>query len=135
MKALTIVLFALLLGLPSVIAEQYRDFTAGMKACHESYHALADMPNKTGREAIHHAERMASIYEDMIGFWRQRNAAAAKWAEQGKAALVVLAAAAYSGDSAKADEAFATVGQTCKECHDARRVKLPDGHYEFKHQW
>lgn len=135
MKAFTVVLFGLLLAVPAVVGEEYTDFTAWMKACHESYNALRQMDNKTGRQAIHHAERLGGIYEEMIGFWRQRDQAAAKLAIQGKATLVILAAAAYSNDNAKATQAVADLGATCDSCHKAHRIKLPDGKYGFKPQW
>ncbi len=134
MKALTVILFGLLLATPSAIAEENTEYTAWMKACGQSFGALAKMESKTGREAIHHAERLGGIYEEMIGFWRQRNSAAAKWSEEGKAALGILAAAAYSNDAAKANEAFATLGATCKNCHTAQRIKLPNGKFGFKPQ-
>lgn len=135
MKAFTFILFGLLLAVPSVVGEEYTDFTAWMKACHQSYNALRQMDNKTGPEAIHHAERLAGIYEELIGFWRQRDAAAAKWAEQGKASLVILEAAAYANDAAKANQAFANIGSTCENCHKAHRIELPDGKYGFKPSW
>jgi len=132
MKAITGILAGLLILAPAMVAEENTQLTTWMKACGQSFGGLMKMETKTGKEAIHYAERMGGIYEEMIGFWRQRNAGAAKYAEEGKAALGILAAAAYSGDAAKASEAAATLGTTCKNCHTERRIKLENGKFAIK---
>lgn len=84
-------------------------------------------------EAIARAERLGAVYEKMIGYWRQRRAPdAVKWSEQGKAAAVQMAAAAYAGDAEKAETAFQAVRSTCQPCHDAYRVKLANGKYRIR---
>jgi cytochrome c556 len=131
MKATTLLLFGLLTLSPALIAQENATFTQWMTRIAESWSALKKMDAKTGKEAIHHAERMGSTYEDMVGFWRQRNASATEISIEGKAALAMLAGAAYANDAAKAEQAFATVSGTCGSCHSTRRVKLPNGKFGF----
>jgi cytochrome c556 len=117
----------------TVVAEEYPEFVSLMKMTNQAMGALSKMEKKTGPQAVRVAERLGSVYEEMIPFWRQRNAAAAvKIAEEGKAAAAALATAAFSGDAEKADAAFKIIGATCKSCHDARREKSEDGKYRIK---
>jgi cytochrome c556 len=128
--------FALLLVVApamTVVAEEYPEFVSMMKMTNQATSALSKMEHKTGPQAVRIAERLGSVYEEMIPFWRQRSAAAAvKIAEEGKAAAAELASAAFAGDADKAEAAFKTIGGTCKACHDARREKLADGVYRIK---
>jgi cytochrome c556 len=116
-----------------VVAQEHSDFTAWMKSSDASMKALNKLPEKAGLEAVREAERLGAVYENLIGFWRQRNAAGAvRWAEQGKAAAVQLASAAHANRSAEAAAAFKTLAATCRSCHEAHRIKLPDGRFAFK---
>ncbi len=115
------------------VAEEYPEFIAMMKATGGATDTLRKMEKKTGPEAVRAAERLGGIYEQMLPFWRQRNAAdAVKISEAGKAAAVELASAANGGDAEKADAAFKALGGTCKSCHEAHREKLADGKYFIK---
>ncbi len=79
------------------------------------------------------AERLGGVYENLIGFWRRRNAAdAVKWSAQGKAAALALANAANAGNAESAAAAFKNLGATCQSCHDAYRVKNAGGQYRIK---
>jgi cytochrome c556 len=69
----------------------------------------------------------------MIGFWRQRNAAdAVKWSGEGKAAAVAMASAAHAGNTEAARAAFSKLEGGCKSCHNAYRVRLPNGRYAVR---
>jgi hypothetical protein len=117
----------------AVVAEENTEFIGWMKYTKTASDDLKKMENKTGTEAVHRAERLGAIYESMIGFWRQRNARdAVNWSEEGKAAALELATAAYSGDAEKAKAAFETVNGGCKSCHEAHREKVADGKYRIK---
>ena len=84
--------------------------------------------SKTGKEAVEAAETLGSIYESMIGFWRQQNAAdAVKISIAGKATALELAAAASAGNATEAAAAYTKLSATCKQCHDAHRSRLADG--------
>lgn len=116
-----------------VLLAEGDEFAAAMKSTKSAMDTLAQPANRTGQKAMSAAERIGSIYEEMIGFWRQRNAAdAVKISEQGKAAAASLASAAFSKDEARAAEAFSVLQGTCKSCHDARREKTPEGKYRIK---
>jgi cytochrome c556 len=133
MKAKSLALFVLLVTPVIVVAEEYPEFITMMKVTNQSMSALSKMEKKTGPQAARTAERLGSVYEEMIPFWRQRNAAAAvKTSEEGKAAAAELASAAFAGDAEKADAAFKTIGATCKSCHEARREKVAEGKYRIK---
>lgn len=130
-KSLALVLFVA----PAItmVAEEYPEFVSMMKMTNQAMSALNKMERKTGPQAARAAERLGSVYEEMIPFWRQRNAAAAvKLSEEGKAAAAELASAAYSGNAEKADAALQTLGATCNSCHEARREKLAEGKYRIK---
>ena len=125
----------LLLIVPAVVvvAEEYPEFVSLMRTANEAMGALGKMDKKTGPEASRAAERLGSVYEEMIPFWRGRNApAAVKVSEEGKAAAAALASGAFAGDAEEADAAFKTIGATCKTCHEAQREKLADGKYRIK---
>jgi cytochrome c556 len=116
-----------------VTAQENDKIEEWMKSIGSSMGALRKMEKKTGPEVVASAEKIGAAYENMIGFWRQRNAAdAVKLAEDGKAAAVELASAAKGDDDAKAAAAFTRVGGTCKPCHDAHREKSADGKYHVK---
>jgi len=116
-----------------VVAQEFSDFTAWMKSSETSMKALNKLPAKSGKDAVREAERLGAVYENMIGFWRQRNAAdAVKWSEQGKGAAAQLASAAHAENATEAATAFKTLAGTCRACHEAHRIKLPDGRFAFK---
>ncbi len=132
MKTSYLVLLLAAAGLTAA-AQQYPDLAAGMKASDTATKALKKLEKKTGPEAVRYAEQLGGIYENMIGFWRQRNTAdAVKWSEQGKAAAVELASAANAGDAEKAAAAFKVVNDTCQSCHDAHRERVGEGKYRIK---
>ena len=115
------------------VGAQDADFTKWMKATGQAAGAMGKLEKKTGPEAVKHAETIGGVYENMIGFWRQRNAPdAVKLSEEGKAAAVILASAAHGGDEEKAAEAWKQVGATCRPCHDAHREKNAEGEYRIK---
>ena len=117
----------------AVVAEENPEFTGWMKATKTATDELKKMEQKTGEEAMRRAERLGTIYENMIAFWRQRNAAdAVKLSEDGKAAALELATAAHANDSDKAKTALSAMNNTCKSCHDAHREKIADGKYQIK---
>jgi hypothetical protein len=114
-------------------AQQYTEFSAWMKSTDTATKAVNRMGNKTGPEAVRAAETLGGVYENMIGFWRQRNAPdAVKWSEEGKAAAVQFASAANGGNADAAAAAFKTLGGTCRPCHDAYRVRLAGGKFAFR---
>jgi cytochrome c553 len=114
-------------------AEEDPEFVAWMKGTGNSFNALNKMDSKTGEKAVRAAERMGSVYEEMIGFWRQRNRAdAVAWSEEGKAAALELATAAYAGDNEKATAALNTLTGTCKQCHQKYREKVGENQYRMK---
>ena len=109
------------------------DLETWMKSAGASLGVLRKLEKKTGPEAVANAEKLGGIYENMIGFWRQRNAEdAVKLSAEGKAAAVELASAANADDAEKAAAAFNRIGGTCKACHDAHREKTPEGKYKIK---
>lgn len=129
MKRLVVILS---LAAAASIAQEYPGFVALMKAAGQANAALAKMETKTGPQAMRAAERLGTVYEQTIPFWRGRNAEAAKIAIAGKAAATDLAAAAYAGDAERAESAYKALTGTCKTCHEARREKLADGRYLIK---
>jgi cytochrome c556 len=114
-------------------AEEHTEFTEWMKTTDEASKVLRKLEKKTGQEAVAAAEKIGGVYENMIGFWRQRNLEdAVKWSIAGKAAAVQLAAAANAGDADQASTSWNSVGGTCKSCHDRYRERTPDGKFRFK---
>ena len=123
----------LLLAAATASPAQDAAFTAGMKALATSTGLIEKLEAKNTPAATRAAERMGGIYEQMIGFWRQRDAPdAVKLSVEGKAAAVALASAAHAGDAEKAAAAFNTLTSTCKPCHEKHRTTLPDGSYRIK---
>jgi len=117
----------------ALVAQENPAFVAWMKGMNTVTDALKQMNPKTGENAVRSAERLGGVYEEMIGFWRQRNAAdAVRWSEQGKALALELATAAYAGDDAKATAAFTALGTTCSQCHEAHREKIAEDKYRIK---
>src|ERR1017187_7171119 len=113
-----------------LVGQEFSEFTAGMKSADRAWDRLRDLQSKTGKQAAHQAESIEGVYENMIGFWRQRDSAVAvKSAIEGKAAAAMLASAAYAGDEAQAQAAFKPLSGPCRSCHAAHREKLPDGKY------
>jgi cytochrome c556 len=128
---------SILLGLAmtalSAYGQQDEELQQWMKAAGPSAAALAKLENKTGKQAVLSAERLGAIYENMINFWRQRNAAdAVKFSTAGKAAALQLASAARAGDDTAAASALRELTATCKQCHDAHREKIADASYRIK---
>jgi hypothetical protein len=123
----------IILAACAVCLAQDDEFSTGMKASKTVMDALTKLEKKTGQQVVAGAERLGSIYENMIPFWRQRNAAdAVKWSEEGKALAAKLASAAYAGEETTAADAFKAMQASCKPCHDAHRERMPDGKYRIK---
>src|SRR6476620_2783616 len=92
-------------------AQDNHEFETWMKSVGSSAGAIRKMEKKTGPEVVAGAEKISGVYENMISYWRQRNADdAVKLSQDGKAAAVELASAANAGDEEKATAAFAKVG-------------------------
>jgi cytochrome c556 len=126
-------LLALFLCFGFTMSGQDDGFVSGMKMVKASMEAGQKLETKTGPKMMAVGERIGSVYENMIPFWRQRYAAdAVKWSEEGKTAAAMLASAAHANDEAKVAEAMKAIGATCKPCHDARREKTPEGKYKVK---
>ncbi len=129
----TVVFPVLIVCGAALVAQRIPDHAAGMKGAAGATRVLSKLESKTGPGAVRSAERLGGLYEELINFWRQRDDKdAVKWAQQGKAASVQLAAAAHAGDAAQAAAAFKFIEATCTSCHEAHRVKLADGTYAFK---
>ena len=128
----TTALFALTASAFLAFSQEYTDFTAWMKASGTALQELNKLEPKTGPQVVSRAERLGGVYENMIGFWRQRGTPdAVKWSEEGKAAAVRLASAAHAGNAVEAAAALKVLGGTCRSCHTEYRTKLPDGRYAF----
>jgi cytochrome c556 len=127
--------FVLLAAAGIVAAQQVEEMTEWMKAAGQTSDRLRKAEKKTGPEIVTAAERLGGIYEQMIGFWRQRGPAAedaVKLSMQGKNAASELASAAKAGDEAKAAEAIKGIGGTCKACHDTHRERIGENKYRIK---
>lgn len=133
MRLIKIGIPLLLISALALPAQENENLEAWMKATGASMGVLRKLEKKTGPEAVANAEKIGGIYENMINFWRQRNAEdAVKLSTEGKAAAVELASAAHGDDADKAAAAFTRIGGTCKPCHDAHREKTPEGKYKIK---
>ena len=133
MKLSKLIPLLLLGGCLALVAEEDTELADWMKASKTSVDNLQKMEQKTGEKAARSAERLGVVYENMIGFWRQRNVNdAVKWSEQGKATALGMATAAYSGDQEKVAAGLKELGSTCKQCHDAHREKIGENKYRIK---
>ncbi len=133
MVSRTAILPALILCGVALVAQRIPEHAAGMKGAGGAMRVLSKLESKTGADAVRSAERLGGLYEELINFWRQRDdKQAVKWAQQGKAAAVQLAAAAHAGDAAQASVVFKSIEATCASCHEAHRTRLADGTYAFK---
>jgi cytochrome c556 len=133
MKFWKITALALSLAGFTALAQDDAEFQNWMKATGQANGVLRKANPKTGPEVVAAAEKLGGIYENMIGFWRQRNAAdAVKSSEEGKAAAAALAAAAKAGDADKANSAAGALGATCKGCHSAHREQIGENKYKIK---
>ncbi|MBC7927146.1 MAG: hypothetical protein H7039_15970 [Bryobacteraceae bacterium] len=114
-------------------AEHDLQMVAWMKTINQSIDSLREMEKKTGPKAVALAERLGAAYEEMIGYWRQHGAPdAVKVSADGKAAAIVLAAAAYRGEEAQAAESIQKIGATCRPCHAAWRETTSTGKHRVK---
>jgi cytochrome c556 len=117
----------------AALAQENPEFVTWMKTTGNASGVLKKLDKKTGEDAVRSAEKIGGVYENMIGFWRQRNAPdAVKLSEEGKAAALQLASAAGAGDAEKADTAYKALNSTCKPCHDAHREKIGENVYRIK---
>ena len=117
----------------SARGQEIPEFSAWMKAKDAAVKEVRSLGRPSGPEAVKNAETLAAVYENMIGFWRQRNAAdAVQWSEEGKAAAVAMASAAHTGNTEAAAAAFRKLESGCKSCHTAYRVRLPNGRYAVR---
>ena len=133
MKLLRLALPVLVCSAVALVAQDNGPIEDWMKSTNASVQALRKMEKKTGPEAVEHAEKIAVAYENMIGFWRLRNADdAVKISEAGKAAATELASAAKADNAEAAGAAFGKVGGSCMPCHAAHRERTPEGKYKIK---
>ena len=83
-------------------AQDNHEFETWMKSVGSSTGAIRKMEKKTGPEVVAGAEKISGVYENMIAYWRQRNADdAVKLSQDGKAAAVELASAANDARASK----------------------------------
>jgi cytochrome c556 len=123
----------ILLFAVAAMGQEYPDLAAWMKTNNTASSALRKLEKKTGPQAVRPAEQMGGVFENMIAFWRGRNISdAVKWAESGKASALELATAASAGDAERAEAAFKTLTDTCRQCHEAHREKIGEGKYRLK---
>lgn len=133
MKALIFALPILLAAVLIAPAQVYTDMVAWMKSTDQAFDTIRDTQNKTGPKMTGMGERIATVYENMIPFWRQRNAAGAVQAsEQGKAFALQFAIAARAEDAAGAEAAFKQLTGTCRACHQKHRERLAPNQYRVK---
>jgi cytochrome c556 len=133
MKIARIALFSLTASAAILMAQDEATFQTWMKSVGTAQGALRKMEKKTGPDAVAHAEKIGSVYENQIAFWRQRNAEdAVKASMDGKAAAADLASAANAGDAEKASQALSKLNGTCKSCHEAHREKIGENKYKIK---
>jgi cytochrome c556 len=85
-------------------------------------------------EVAKDAEHLASIYKNVGAFFAKRGNAddAVKIAADGEKALMELAAAANTGDTAKIQESMKIVGGSCAGCHRAHREQVSPNVYKIK---
>jgi hypothetical protein len=115
-----------------LVGQEFTEFTTRMKTADLAWDNLQKLESKTGKQAVHQAESIEGVYENMIAFWRQQDAPdAVKSSMNGKAAAAMLASAAKTGNAAKAEAAFKTIGETCQSCHHAHREKVADGKFRL----
>ena len=99
MRLMKIGIPVLLVSAFALPGQENGDLETWMKSAGASLGVLRKLEKKTGPEAVANAEKLGGIYENMIGFWRQRNAEdAVKLSAEGKAAAVELASAANADD-------------------------------------
>jgi hypothetical protein len=101
----------------TLLAQEDAEFVDWMKQCNTANGVLRKLEQKTTPEAVGNSERIAGIYEKMIGFWRQKNAAdAVKWSEEGKAAALQLRTRPRLHSESLAAPARAAMMRTGKSC-------------------
>lgn len=133
MKSTILVVSLAIAGATIGTAEEFPEFIAGMKAVGAGMDVLRKAEKKSGPQVVRAAERVAGVYEEMIPFFRQRDAKdAVKLSQEGKSAAAALASAAFAGDDAKAEAAFQALTGTCKGCHSTHRERLDNGKYKIK---
>ena len=133
MKVLVSALPILLAAASAVPAQVYTEMEAWMKSADQALAAIRETPGKTGAKMTGLGERIATVNENMVAFWRQRNAAdAVNASAQGKAFALQFAIAARSEDEAGAAAAFKQLTGTCRSCHDQHRERLPGNKFRLK---
>ena len=88
---------------------------------------------KNGAQMTKDAARLAEVYKQTAGFWKNRKVNdAEKWSQEAEAAATATASAAKAEDWDKVKTHLQGLMKNCKSCHDAHREKLDDGSYRIK---
>ena len=88
---------------------------------------------KNGAQMTKDAARLAEIYQQSTGFWKNRKVNdAEKWSAESSETAKAAAGAAKAEDWDKVKTHVQSLMKNCKSCHDAHREKLDDGSSRIK---
>ena len=88
---------------------------------------------KNSAQMTKDAARLAEIYQQTAGFWKNRKVEdAEKWSNESAAAAKAAGSAAKAEDWDKVKTHIQSLQKNCKSCHDAHREKLDDGSSRIK---
>jgi len=88
---------------------------------------------KNYEAAAQHAATLKTLFANTLSFWENRKTDdAVGFAKAGIEAATDLEAAAKAKNEEGVTTAARALQATCKSCHDAHRVRQPDGSSEIK---
>jgi cytochrome c556 len=88
---------------------------------------------KNSAAMVKETTRLAEIYTELAGFWKDRKVTdATKWSEESATSATAAASAAKAGEWDKVQTHVQSLMKNCKNCHEAHREKLDDGSSRIK---
>ena len=116
-----------------VIAQSEADYSGWMKDIAQTKGKVKKgIDSKANTDVAADASHLAGLFKQVGAFWSGRGASdAVGYAKSAETASNDLAAAAKTGDDAKMQSSFATVGAQCGMCHMAHREGQP-GSFKMK---
>ncbi len=121
------------LSVGCLLGQDEAQFPGWMKTVGGNMGATKKALEAKSADAAASALKVSDAFDKVHGFYKAKAVAdAEQGAATAKAAAADVARFAQAGDFEKASTAFATLGGTCKGCHEAHREKASDGTYKMK---
>jgi len=116
------------------LSAQNRPYDQVMKEVAPAYASLkTHLDSQAFASAAEDAAKLDRLFKETENFWTPfKTKDALDFAKNAQTASQNASAAAKEMNAQKAQAAYATIGKSCKGCHDSHRESMPDKSFKIK---